>query len=243
MEFPVSFFSYFFNLFSHFLFFQIQILPGDFRIEFRTLPSGDVEDNFHPPCGFLLTRGPNKGKLCGQKGVESHNGFFWYPSCNRHLRRFLDSRTAIFEVNTVVAPDTLLPMSATIERTEFRATWLTPAGVANEQAQRLTEMYRMYLERRRVAEEQEAARIARGGAMRTLDMALVPKAMERRHFCPVCIRGREEEETEEDREETPPVFLLMPCGHTICKDCYEKIVVLQCGECRKSFEEKDLRAL
>jgi molybdenum cofactor biosynthesis enzyme MoaA len=75
----------------------------------------------------------------------------------------------------------------------------------------------------------------RDGILRQLDMTKVPKAIEHKHFCPVCIRGAEDEGV--------PIFLLMPCGHTMCKDCYERIRSLQCGECRGAFEEKDLRAL
>jgi hypothetical protein len=225
------------------IFAQVQFSPGDFCIEYRTFPNGDTEDDFRPSCGFILTRGPNKGNLCGKQGAESANGFVWFPACDRHLHNYMDSRTTIFEVNTVVSAETLLPISTTTERVHLRATWLTPAGVANERAQevnRQVEMIRAFLERQRGGGERGSAQteVETSGVLRRLDMARVPKAIERRLFCPVCIRGQED-----FGEGSPPIFLLMPCGHTICKDCYEKIQSLKCGECRNPFEEKDLRAL
>lgn len=68
---------------------------------------------------------------------------------------------------------------------------------------------------------------------RRINIESIPLAIDRRYYCPVCMSGPEEH----------PPFLLLPCGHTLCKTCVENLERLCCAECRQAFQISHLRRL
>jgi len=65
------------------------------------------------------------------------------------------------------------------------------------------------------------------GVLRKIDISSIPKAIERSNECTVCFDNTS--------------LLVLPCGHTICKGCCERIQTQTCPMCRFSFEIVQIR--
>jgi len=191
--------------------------PDGYEGSFCSLVFPDTPDPEHPRCAFVLTRGKNKGTLCGKAGRRT------LPTCKNHMHQYYNTER-VYRATCFFADDGTGEMFTAVDMMPRPPLpMLDDDDVPPQSPVTPPAVFALYHPATPVAPTGGPALV------RTVNIGSIPMAIERTNECSVCSVTQHP--------------LILPCDHTVCVECMKRITSQTCPMCRVPFEMTQLKRL